>query len=45
MKSYMFNYVKWNKDKMFAFNMKSFTYVFNKKEQNDNWTLYLWLFT
>jgi len=45
MKSYMYSYVKWNKDEIFAFNIKSFTYVFNKKEQNDNWTLYLWLFT
>ena len=41
----MFKYSKWNGSDAFRFNMKSFTYVFNKKEQNDNWTLYTWLFT
>jgi hypothetical protein len=45
MKSYMYSYVKWNKGQIYGFYMKSFTYVFNKKEQNDNWTLYTWLFT
>jgi hypothetical protein len=45
MKSYMYSYVKWNKGQIYGFYMKSFTYAFNKKEQNDNWTLYTWLFT
>jgi hypothetical protein len=38
-------YKKWNKDKIYAFNMRSFTHVFSKEDQQDNWTLYTWLFT
>lgn len=45
MRSKMYSYVRWEDNDHFGFNIRSFTYVFNESEENDNWTLYGWLFT
>lgn len=45
MRSQMYAYKRWNDSEIYGFHMKSFIYVFNEREENDNWTLYGWLFT
>ena len=41
---YMLSYKKWNGDKQFGFNIRSFLYVFNGKEEQNNWDFNRWLF-